>query len=255
MEFETLRITDNDAIRTVELNRPEALNAFSAQLMDDLADIFLDTAVDESIKVLILTGAGRAFSAGADLTEMGRPAKPPKHGFAVMLDAIVDFPKPFIVAVNGIGAGIGATICGLADFTIIANEARLRCPFSTLGLTAEAGSTYLFPFLMGRQKASWFLLSAEWMSGSECEASGLAMMSVPLEQLTETVNAKAQTLAKLPIASLMQTKKLIVDPHREQLKTVFMEENKALAKLVGGPANKEALSAFVEKREPNFSGL
>ena len=108
---------------------------------------------------------------------------------------------------------------------------------------------------MGRQKASWFLLSAEWMSGSECEASGLAMMSVPLEQLTETVNAKAQTLAKLPIASLMQTKKLIVDPHREQLKTVFMEENKALAKLVGGPANKEALSAFVEKREPNFSGL
>ena len=172
-----------------------------------------------------------------------------------MLDAIVDFPKPFIIAINGIGAGIGATICGLADFTFIADEARLRCPFSTLGLTAEAGSTYLFPFLMGRQKASWFLLSAEWMSGPECAEAGLAMMSVPLDQLLDTVNAKAQTLAKLPIASLIQTKKLIIDPHREQIKAVFNEEKKALAKLVGGPANKEALSAFVVKREPNFSGL
>ena len=255
MNLETLLINDEGAVRTVMLNRPEALNAFSAQLMDDLADVFLATTTDDAIKVLVLTGAGRAFSAGADLTEMGRPAKPPKHGFAVMLDAIVDFPKPFIVAVNGIGAGIGATICGLADFTFIADEARLRCPFSTLGLTAEAGSTYLFPFLMGRQKASWFLLSAEWMSGPECAEAGLAMMSVPLDQLLNTVNTKAQTLAKLPIASLIQTKKLIIDPHREQIKAVFKEENKALAKLVGGPANKEALSAFVEKREPNFSGL
>lgn len=255
MELETLRVQDDDGIRIVEMDRPEALNAFNAQLMDDLADAFLEATNNDAIKVLVLTGAGRAFSAGADLTEMGRPAKPPKHGFAVLLEAIVDFPKPFIVAVNGVGAGIGATICGLADFAFMANEARLRCPFSALGLTAEAGSTYLFPLLMGRQKAAWFLLSAEWMSGPECEEAGLIMQSVPLEELMDTVMKKAGTLAALPIASLIQTKNLIIEPHRAQIKAAFVQENEALARLVGGAANKEALSAFAEKREPDFRGL
>ena len=186
---------------------------------------------------------------------MGRSSSEPKHGFPGLLDAIIDFPKPFIVAVNGVGAGIGATICGLADLTFIANEARLRCPFSALGLTAEAGSTYLFPFLMGRQHASWFLMSAEWMSGAECSEAGLAMQSVPLEDLMPTVLGKAKTLSALPLASLQTTKKLIVDPHREQLRETFKAENTALAELVGQPANREALNAFQEKRDPNFSGL
>lgn len=251
--MDTLKIRDDVAVRVVEMDRPEALNAFNSQLMDDLADAFLDATGDAEVKVLVLTGAGRAFSAGADLKEMGRAPRNPKHGFAGLLDAIVDFPKPFFVAVNGIGAGIGATICGLADFAYIAREARLRCPFSTLGLTAEAGSTYLFPKLMGRQRASWFLLSAEWMSGDECAAAGLVMEAVPLAELMPTVMAQAKKLEALPLASLVKTKQLIMDPLREQLRASIAAENRGLAELAGGPANQEALAAFREKRDADFS--
>jgi enoyl-CoA hydratase/carnithine racemase len=185
---------------------------------------------------------------------MGRAQRQPKHGFAGMLDAIVDFPKPFLVAVNGVGVGIGATICGLADAAFMAREARLRCPFSALGLTAEAGSTYAFPQLMGRQRATWFLLAAQWMSGEECERAGLVLQAVPLEELKAVVMAHAQMLAALPLASLVTTKRLIMDPLKLQLRASIAAENRALAELVGGPANREALAAFRDKREPDFSG-
>jgi enoyl-CoA hydratase/carnithine racemase len=252
----TVETRDEGGIRLITMNRPEALNAFSNRLMDELTEAFQAASGDDDIRVVVLTGAGRAFSAGADLTEMGQPAsEPPRHGFAGLLDALIDFPKPFIVAVNGLGAGIGATICGLADFCIMAERARLRCPFSALGLTAEAGSTYLFPRLMGRQQASWFLLAAEWMNADECLESGLVMEVLPDDELMSGAMARARTLAALPLASLMTTKKLIMDPLREQIRASAKAENEGLAGLVGGPANREALAAFREKRDPDFSGI
>lgn len=251
----TLNISDEDAIRIVEMDRPEALNAFSTLLMDELADAFLDATADDSIKVLVLTGAGRAFSAGADLAEMGRVERTPTHGFDGMLDAIVDFPKPFIVAVNGIGVGIGATICGLADIAYMAEGARLRCPFSTLGLTAEAASTYTFPKLMGKQRANWFLWSAEWMSAIESLDAGLVLEVLPDDELLPRVMEQAGKLAKLPLASLITTKALIMDPLRAQMKASIKAENAGLATLAGGVANTEALAAFREERDPDFSGV
>ena len=252
---ETLNVRDEGAIRIVELDRPEALNAFSSLLMDELADAFLHFAEDDETKVMILTGAGRAFSAGADLSEMGRPGREPRHGFPGLLDAIIDCPKPLIVAVNGVSAGIGATILGLADMALISRTARLRCPFSALGLTAEAGSTYLFPMLMGRQRASWFLLSAEWLAAEDVVASGLAMKLSEPEALMDDARAMAGTLAALPVSSLKTTKTLMLAPHKTQLKASILAENEGLAALVGSAANKEALRAFREKRDPDFSAL
>jgi len=252
---ETLNLRDEDGVRVVEMDRPEALNAFNGQLMDDLADAFLDAAADESVRVLVLTGAGRAFSAGADLIEMGSSQRTPRHDFPAMLDAIIDFPKPFIVAVNGVGVGIGATICGLADLTFMAEGARLRCPFSTLGVTAEAASTFTLPRLMGRQRASWFLLAAEWMTARECADAGLAFEVLAADALMPRVLEQAGQLARLPLASLMTTKALIMDPLRGQMKASIAAENAGLARLVGGPANREAVKAFREKREPDFSSL
>mgnify|MGYP006136891177 CR=1 FL=1 len=251
----TVKTNLEGSILTVTLNRPASLNAFNQQLMDDLADAFLEAATDNKVKVLILTGEGRAFSAGADLSAMGRSADPPKHGLAGLLDAIVDFPKPFLLAVNGIGVGIGATICGLADFTYIAEKARLRCPFSALGLTAEAGSTHSFPQLMGRQKANWFLMAAEWMSAAECVESGLALEMLPEDKLLTRVNEQAAKLAALPSSSVMKTKALMMAPHKDSLKAHIIKENEGLAELTGGPENREAISAFLEKRQPDFSGM
>lgn len=253
--METINVIDDGSIRTIELNRPEALNAFSGLLMDELADAFIEAREAPGVKVVILTGAGRAFSAGADLQEMGRTQYRPRHGFPVLLDAIIDFPKPLFVAVNGLGVGIGATICGLADFVYMAEGARLRCPFSSLGLTAEAGSTVTFPLLMGRQRASWFLLAAEWMSAEECREAGLALEVLPQDALLPRVRQQAAKLAALPLASLVKTKQLIMDPLRPQLRVAAKAENDGLAELAGGPANREALAAFREKRAADFSGM
>ena len=138
--METLNIIDKGPVRIVELNRPDALNALNSQMTNDLTEIFQATAEDDSVKVLVMTGNGRAFWAGADLKEAGEM----RSRFGEMVDAIIDLPKPFLIAVNGVGVGIGATICGLADAVYMSDAARLRCPFSALGLVAEAASTITF---------------------------------------------------------------------------------------------------------------
>ena len=199
--METLTISDSKGIRLITLDRPNALNAFSSLLMDELAESFLSAEQDKAVKVVVLTGAGRAFSAGADLADTSN--RTPIHGLAGMLEAIVDFSKPFLLAVNGLGVGIGATICGLADFTYIAEGARLRTPFSSLGLTAEAASTFTFPNLMGRQKASWMLMAAEWIDAEQAIELGLAMEIHPVDKLLPHVMAQADKLARLPLASLV----------------------------------------------------
>ena len=244
--METLRITDEGSIRIIELHRPDSLNALNGQMIDDLTDAFRDAGTQESVKVAVLTGAGKAFWAGADLKEMGGGNRKSKHTLTDMFDTFIDFPKPLLVAVNGVGVGVGATICGLADFVFMADSARLRTPFSALGLTAEAASTVTFPRLMGHQRASWFLLAAEWMDAEQCVDAGLALQATPNEELMPTVLERAATLAALPSASLQMT---------EELKAAVRAENAGLAQLGGGPANQEALAAFREKREADFTGL
>lgn len=253
--METLRITDEGAIRIIELNRPDSLNALNGQMIDDLTDAFRDAGTQESVKVAVLTGAGKAFWAGADLKEMGGGNRQSKHTLTDMFDTFIDFPKPMLVAVNGVGVGVGATICGLADFVFMADTARLRTPFSALGLTAEAASTVTFPRLMGHQRASWFLLAAEWMDAEQCVDAGLALQAIPLQELMPTVLERAATLAALPSASLQMTKSLVRGSLREELKAAVRAENAGLGQLGGGPANKEALAAFREKREADFTGL
>ena len=253
--METLRITDEGSIRIIELHRPDSLNALNGQMIDDLTDAFRDAGTQESVKVAVLTGAGKAFWAGADLKEMGGGNRKSKHTLTDMFDTFIDFPKPLLVAVNGVGVGVGATICGLADFVFMADTARLRTPFSALGLTAEAASTVSFPRLMGHQRASWFLLAAEWMDAEQCVDAGLALQATPNEELMPTVLERAATLAALPSASLQMTKSLVRGSVREELKAAVRAENAGLAQLGGGPANQEALAAFREKREADFTGL
>lgn len=245
---------DTGRVRLLTLNRPQALNAFNNDLFDALADALAEADAADHVSVVVLTGAGRAFSAGADLVG-GRADVPVRHGFPGMLEQLVTFSKPLLLAINGLGVGIGATICGLADLAFMSSTARLRCPFSRLGLVPEAGSTMLFPELMGRQAANWFLMSAEWLDAEACKANGLAYAVCAPEALMTTTMAHAQTLAALPLASLRGTKELMMAPRRDALRAVFAAENAALAALRGGPANLEAINAFRDKREPDFSRL
>ena len=138
----TLQIDDRNRVRTITLDRPDALNAFNEALYDATAEALLEAADDPTVAVVLLTGNGRAFSAGTDLLEMHAMSTDPdfvrgKHGFLGLLDALVEFPKPLICAVNGLGLGIGATILGYADLAFMSSTARLKCPFTSLGVAPE----------------------------------------------------------------------------------------------------------------------
>ena len=133
---------------------------------------------------IVLTGSGRAFSAGTDLVELagsgdfrGDSADPTR--FERLVDALVDLPKPLVCAVNGLGVGIGATLFGHADLVVMAETARLRCPFTSLALVPEAAASVTFPFLLGRQAAAWVLLSSEWVDAAEAKSMGLALEGGP----------------------------------------------------------------------------
>lgn len=242
-----------DGVRLLTLDKPEVLNAFNQDQFELMAERMLEAREDPATRVVVLTGAGRAFSAGADLSGAPLQRTTYRYGFKGLVDVVIDFPKPFICAVNGLGVGWGTTVLGLADAAFMAESARLRCPFSTLGLTAEGASTYTFPRLMGPQAAARFLLGAEWWSAEQCKADRLVLDVWPDDGFLERVMAYATSLARLPLASLLETKALVVGPHREAMHRANEAENEGLRRLSGGPANLEAVAAFREKRPADFS--
>jgi enoyl-CoA hydratase/carnithine racemase len=256
----SLQITDENRVRTLTLDRPDALNAFNEALYDATTEALRDAADDPGVAVVLLTGNGRGFSAGTDLLEMHARATDPDfvpgtHGFLGLVDALVDFPKPLICAVNGVGLGIGTTILGFADLALMSSTARLKCPFTSLGVAPEAASSYLLPQLLGRQDAAWVLLSAEWISAEEALEMGLVWRVCAPADLLPEARRHAEVLAARPISSLIAVKRTMTEPLRAGIAAARERENAAFAELMGGPANLEALSAFAEGRAPDFTAL
>jgi enoyl-CoA hydratase/carnithine racemase len=256
----SLRIEDEARVRTLTLDRPEALNAFNEALYDQLTEALLGAAEDPAVAVVLLTGAGRAFSAGTDLTEMAERTLNPdfvpgRHGFLGLVDALCGFPKPLVVAVNGLGLGIGVTILGFADLAFASSEARLKCPFTSLAVAPEAASSYLLPLLIGRQNASWVLMSSEWVSAAEAHEMGLVWKVCEPADLLPTARRHAEVLAAKPISSLAAVKRTMTAPLRAGIEAARERENQCFVELMGGPANSEALLAFAEGRAPDFTSL
>lgn len=255
-----LRVEDRDRVRTVTLNRPEALNAFNEALYDDLTVALRDAAADNAVAVVLLTGTGRAFSAGTDLAEMADRVSNPsfapgKHGFTGLIDALEAFDKPLILAINGLGLGIGLTIIGFADLAFMSTDARLKCPFSSLGVAPEAASSFLLPHLIGRQNAAWVLMSSEWITAREAIDMGLVWRACDPDSLMKVAHDHAAHLAAFPISSLQAIKRTMIEPLREGIADARRRENQCFADLMGGPANREALAAFAEGRAPDFTSL
>lgn len=255
-----LLIEDRDRVRTLTLNRPGALNAFDEALYAALADALDAAAEDPAVAVVLLTGSGRAFSAGTDLHEMAAIASDPEaqraaRGFPRLVDALADFPKPLVVAVNGLGLGIGTTLLGFADLAFASTEARFKCPFTSLGVAPEAASSYLLPRLMGHQAAAWLLMSSEWVGAEEAQRAGLVREVCAPEELLPTALRHATVLAAKPISSLVAVKATMTAPLRAGIAAARERENQCFADLMGGPANLEALTAFAEGRAPDFTGL
>lgn len=256
----SLTIADSNRIRTLTLDRPEALNSFNEALYDALAEALIDASADPAVAVVLLTGNGRAFSAGTDLREMQRINTDPNfqrgvHGFRGLLDQLVEFPKPLICAVNGIGLGIGATIVGFADLTFMSSTARLKCPFTDLGVAPEAASSVLLPALIGKQNAAWVLMSSEWIDAAQAQEMGLVWRVCQPEELLNDARSYAEVLAGKPISSLIAVKRTMMEPRRAEIDAARERENAAFRELMGGPANAEALAAFAEARAADFTQL
>jgi len=255
-----LTISDDARVRTLMLNRPDALNAFNEALYDALTIALRQAADDPAIAVVLITGAGRAFSAGTDLLEMGERVTNPdfvggEYGFTGLIDALAAFDKPLVLAINGLGLGIGLTIIGFADLAFMSTEARLKCPFTSLGVAPEAASSFLLPRLVGRQNAAWVLLSSEWISAQEAHEMGLVWRVCEPDDLVPTATEYAARLAKLPISSLRAVKRTMIAPLAGEVDAARARENQCFADLMGGPANAEALAAFAGGRTPDFTNL
>lgn len=254
-----IEITDDGRVRTITFRRPEAKNAMNAAMWDDTTEAFLAAADDPAVAVVVLTGSEDSFSAGQDLLEMAQMATgggpEQQHGFAGLCRTLIDFPKPLILSVNGLGLGFGVTVLGLADLVFASTDARFKCPFTGLGVAPELASSVSFPRLVGRQNASWVLMSSEWISAEQARDMGLVFEICEPAKLAERTMRAAQTLAAKPISSLVETKATIMDPIRPALHAAHRRENEAFSKLMGGPANIEAMTAFAEKREPDFDGI
>jgi len=255
-----LRIVDDKRVRSFTLDRPEALNVFNEELYDALAQGLLDAAEDPTVAVALITGSGRAFSAGQDLLEMAQRIDDPafvtgRHSFPGFLDQLIAFPKPLVLAINGLGLGIGATIIGFADLVFMASDAKLKCPFTSLGVAPEAASSFTFPRLVGHQQATWTLMSSEWISAAQALEMGLVWRVCPPEMLLDEAGRHCQILASKPISSLMATKHVMTADLRASIATAREREDAAFAGLMGSPANAEAPAAFAEHREPDFTSL
>ena len=248
-----LQIEDQKRVRTLTLNRPEALNAFNEALYEATAEALTAAADDPDIAVVLLTGAGRAFSAGNDLKEMQARITDPQMArqgshFTTMIDALTRFSKPLICAVNGVGVGIGTTILGYADLAFMASTARLKCPFTSLGVAPEAASSYLLPQLIGRQNAAWLLMSSEWVTADEALRMGLVWKVCEPSELIADARRHAEILASRPVSSLIAVKQTIVEPTHPEIAAATARENAQFARLLGGQANAQALADFTGRR-------
>ncbi|MEN8158867.1 MAG: enoyl-CoA hydratase-related protein [Myxococcota bacterium] len=253
-----LRVEDAGRVRLLTLDRPEALNAFDDDLYDAVRDALGDAAASPDVAVVVITGEGRAFSAGQDLGELARPRRhedAARHGFDPFIEAVEAFPKPLLAAVNGIGVGIGLTMLLHCDLVLIADDARLRAPFVSLGVTAEAGSTHLLPATVGWQETAHLLYTASWIDASEAVARGIAWRAFPRERLQDEALAVAGQIAEMPIASLVGTKRLLLDARLGAVRAAREREGVTFGRLARGPANREAIAAFREKRKPDFTRL
>ena len=258
MNRETVLFERRNGVALLTLNRPEKRNAFNDRQYDDLTDALSEARADEGIKVAVITGAAGAFSAGQDLSEMDAPQQHDDgrpHGFLPFVDQLSTFDLPLLAAVNGVGVGIGLTMLLHCDLVYMAQSARLRAPFVSLGVVPEAGSSFLLQAIVGPQVAAELLYTNAWIDAERAVALGLAAAAFPDNELLDRTLEQASEIARQPLSALRRTKQVLLDCRAEALVAARKREEPAMALSVGSPANVEAIRAFREKRSPDFTGL
>ena len=256
MELETIEIIKNEKVSTIKLNRPDLLNAVNEQLVWDLQESTRAVMDDNDTKVVILTGAGRGFSAGADLSERKASWSGSKdalmRGYKPSFENIINMPKPVIASIPGPAAGIGAAFAMSCDLRVMSEDAYLLSVFSNIALVPDGGLSWFLPKFMGYAKAYEYAIEAKKIPASDCLKYGIANKVVSADELQKTSLDWATALAKRSSQSLNHTKRSMRESLSVNYWDTFNNEAEIQNELTVSPQNREAVKAFLEKREPNF---
>lgn len=253
-----LKIENNIAFIT--LNRPEVFNSFNREMALRLQDVFDDCEANDDIRAIVLTGNGKAFCAGQDLKEVTSPELNP--GFKKILEEhynpiitrIRNIEKPILAAVNGVAAGAGANIALACDVVVANNKANFIQAFSLIGLIPDSGGTFFLPRLIGFQKASALMMLGDKISADEAEKMGMIYKSVPSEEFENTIQKLAVKLAAMPTRALALIKRSLNQSLANDLESQLALESRFQIEAAGTEDYAEGVSAFIEKRKPNFKG-
>jgi enoyl-CoA hydratase len=260
--YRYILVEKKDGICKLTMNRPEALNAVGPELHPELERIFADVARDSEVRVVVLTGAGKAFSAGGDIKLMERGLDAPVADKTVglfgearrLIHNIIDVPQPIIAMVNGHAMGLGATLALFCDLVYVAEGARIGDPHVGVGLVAGDGGAVIWPLLIGIAKAKEYLLTGAPLGAKEAEQIGLINKAVPLEELESTAMAMAQRLAAGAPKAIQWTK-LSINRHLRQAVTLVLDTSLAVEGLsLGTQDHAAAVRAFLQKQMPQFEG-
>lgn len=243
-----IQISHHGHVRTLTLNRPEALNAFSEEMYEAVRAELNAARADDEVSVCVLTGAGKVFSTGRDLLEAAQshPAEQAGRGLAPFLDALTGFDKPLLAAVNGPAVGLGAALLLHCDLVYLADAARVRFPLADLAMVPEAGSSFLLPWRVGEQAAAHLFFTGAWLNAAEAVACGFAQAVYPADELLDRVIAIAQDIATTPMSALFAAKRLLASRTTEAVAAARGREDAANARLASHPARAAALAAFLE---------
>lgn len=268
---DALRVSrDELGIVTVTIDRAEVLNAFDNATIEALDSVIAENAADPETSTIVVTGAGRAFSTGADLQSMeerreaasGDGGAEPREGAVRAMEGasglirtILRAPVPVIAAVNGAAAGVGVSVALAADVAVLSEEAYLFFAFTGLGLMPDGGATYLLAASVGRAKANDIVYRAKAVPAAEACALGLVAEVVAAEDFEKTVGKRARAIARGPREALRRTKIGLNAPHLEAIDAALDLENESQTELILGAEFAEGSAAILEKRRPDFVSL
>ncbi len=257
MSESTVLVGTTGAVRTLTLNRPAALNSFTAAMHGELLPALQQAADDTSIRAVIITGAGRAFCAGQDLGEAamtgdGDVGAVVERFYRPLATRVRSMPVPVIAAVNGVAAGAGANLALCCDFVVAARGASFIQAFSKIGLVPDCGGTWLLPRLVGRARALGLAMTGDRLAAEEAQRIGLIWQCVDDAALMDGALALAQRLALLPSRALAQTRCLIDAALPMDFASALAQEADAQRELGHAADFAEGVAAFFAKRTPVF---
>jgi enoyl-CoA hydratase/carnithine racemase len=244
----------SNRVARIRFDRPDKKNAITREMYTQLAQALTAADADEGVRVLLISGSAECFTAGNDVNDFlkgpfGGEGSPTWQLFV----ALPKVRKPVVAAVGGPAVGIGTTLLLHCDLVYASENARFQLPFVPLGIVPEFGSTVLLPQLAGYQRAAEVLMLGQPFTAQKALEIGIVTEVVPQDRLLQKAEAVAAQLAALPRESLRLTKRLMRGTQEKMLNERIMEEGRLVLERLGSPEAKEAMSAFLEKRKPDFS--